>query len=314
MHILVPEHFHLKDAAISDVANTIFRTPYQINPQTKRTYLLLWKQFSDWTATRGLHFISEVSADVVKAYAFELIQKVNAGEIGSHTAQNKVASINSMMEAVYYAVHESQWESISAKALGLRPRSDKRLSPPDTLKRNVYESRLEALRSSSRPHEIAVFQISREFGFTCTEASFFDARASWPSVQKWFPAGILCTVAAWDGKKWSRRRHAPVTTSEQYLAVQFAAQAQGKRKQLMDDGKSVNDWREIDLRAATTIMGGFHEMRAAFACERFHAIAGYQAPCAGGIAPDKTEDINHRKLLAKEMGLREYESLINHIG
>lgn len=299
---------------IDKVATVIFDRSQIYKDITKRTYLPLWKEFSEWAIKRNIFRADQVSYVVVEDYAKALIRQMNNGVLGSHSVQSKIACVNSIMAVVYEKRRLPKWISISCRALGLPPRNTKRLSAPDTLERTVYQSRLSNLPSIARPHEIAVVEMCREFGFTAAEAARFDAKTDWRLVKRNFHIGEPCYVRAWDGDKGSHRRRVVLRNAEQYAVLQRCAKAQGNRKQLMDDGVSLDKWREEFMRPSVKIMGGLIDLRVAYACERFRELAGYSPPCAGGKATDKVHDDAVRSALCSELGLRNISSIISSIG
>ena len=61
-----------------------------------------------------------------------------------------------------------------------------------------------------------------------------------------------------------------------------------------------NQWRAMTKQ---TTINGFHDMRAAYACERYQAITGYPAPViTGKRQADKALDQKARTILAQELG------------
>lgn len=315
MYLNCPEKIEINSLRIADAASALYENCLHFSDITKRTNLSTWNQFSEWTANLGLLYVRDVTPDVVGAYVKELIIRENSDELNSHTVQTKVACINAIMKLLFSAESSKEWEPISARSFGLHPRSTKRNFPPDTLRRDVYQSRLDKLALSARPHELAVVEICREFGFTISEASQFDASKDWRSAKK-KPLGSIFDsyVHARDIKKGPFFRCLKITTNQQYLALERAAKAQGTRHHLMDNDKTINKWKEQDLRTASKIMGGLEELRAAYACERFSIIAGYAPPCAGGNPSDKDQDIYARRLLASELGIKNHGNLRTLIG
>jgi hypothetical protein len=62
-------------------------------------------------------------------------------------------------------------------------------------------------------------------------------------------------------------------------------------------------------------INGFHDMRAAYACERYQAITGHPAPVITGIRQaDKALDKKARILLAQELGHNRTDVVAAYIG
>src|SRR5574337_249853 len=63
-----------------------------------------------------------------------------------------------------------------------------------------------------------------------------------------------------------------------------------------------------------TMGGGLHDLRAAYACERYKALTGHAAPCAGGEIRDRERDAAARLAVAKELGHGRAEVAAEYLG
>ena len=64
-----------------------------------------------------------------------------------------------------------------------------------------------------------------------------------------------------------------------------------------------------------TSINGFHDMRAAYACERYQAITGYPAPViTGKRQADKALDKKARTILAQELAHNRTDVVAAYIG
>ena len=60
---------------------------------------------------------------------------------------------------------------------------------------------------------------------------------------------------------------------------------------------------------------GFHDMRAAYACECYQALTGFPAPVATGTRQaDKTLDTQARVLLSQQLGHNRLDVIAAYIG
>ena len=79
-------------------------------------------------------------------------------------------------------------------------------------------------------------------------------------------------------------------------------------------------WRDhayYQWRIATkdTEIKGFHDMRAAFACERYHEITGYQAPVIiGARQAPKAIDTQARLILSQMLGHNRIDVIAAYVG
>ena len=97
---------------------------------------------------------------------------------------------------------------------------------------------------------------------------------------------------------------------------------QGKDTNLIPSNKTYVQWRDhayyqwrIANQNANTEIKGFHDMRAAFACERYHEITGYPAPVITGQrqAP-KTIDTQARLILSQMLGHNRIDVIAAYVG
>ena len=122
-----------------------------------------------------------------------------------------------------------------------------------------------------------------------------------------------------DGTKGGREREVPITSEGQREALERAAQAQGDARAVMPPGENWQTWREGELRDAREVVqehtgGGLHDLRAAYACERYQALTGHAAPSAGGEITDKDRDAAARMAVAEELGHGRIDVVAEYVG
>ena len=108
-----------------------------------------------------------------------------------------------------------------------------------------------------------------------------------------------------EGTKGGRTREVPITSQRQLEALSRAAIAQGQDRSLIPASESWKGWREGTLRDAREIVkehtgGGLHDLRAAYACERYEALTGHAAPVVSGERYG--DDREAREQIAEELG------------
>ena len=105
-------------------------------------------------------------------------------------------------------------------------------------------------------------------------------------------------------------------------ALKQAKAIQGKDKNLIPSNKTYVQWRDhayyqwrIANQSANTEIKGFHDMRAAFACERYQEITGYPAPViAGQRQAPKAIDTQARLILSQMLGHNRIDVIAAYIG
>ncbi len=257
-----------------------------------------WQSFADWAKDEGVKKMENVSPELVQQYGQELAERVASGDMAPATAQNYVSAVNSVMSIAT----KGEWQSVSpTKACGIEQRSAVREDAPGSLDRAAYGRAVEAVRAEVGERAGAVVELARELGLRSKEASLLDARAALAEAQE------RGQVTISDGTKGGREREVPITSEGQIQALVRAAQAQDGARAVMPPGENWQSWREGQLRDARELVqaatgGGLHDLRAAYACERYEALTGHAAPCAGGEISDRDRDASARLAVAEELG------------
>jgi integrase len=269
-----------------------------------------WDSFVEWAKSEGLTKMEMIDREDVQRYGEELAERVQAGEMSSAYAQNLVSAVNTVMGIATGGA----WESVSpTRDCGIEERSHVREEAPAALDRDVYSRALDAVRSELGERAAAVVELAREFGLRSKEASLLDARAALREASE---RGVV-TIS--EGTKGGREREVPITSERQMEALQRAAEAQGRDSALIPASDNWKTWREGTLRDAREIVheatgGGLHDLRAAYACERYEALTGWAAPVAGGTIVDRDIDRAAREQIAEELGHGRVDIVAGYIG
>jgi site-specific recombinase XerC len=257
-----------------------------------------WAQFVDWAKEQGINRMEQIDRADVQRYGEELAERVEAGELSASYAQNLVSAVNSVMALAT----GGQWESVSpTKDCSIPERSHVREDPPGALDREAYGRALDAVREQLGERAAAVVEVCREFGLRSKEASLLDARAALREASE---RGVITVTA---GTKGGREREIPVTSERQMEALRHASQAQGRDHSMIPADQSWREWREGTLRDAREVVqehtgGGLHDLRSAYACERYQDLTGWAAPVAGGEIEDRDIDREAREVISAELG------------
>ncbi|GAB6051144.1 hypothetical protein JCM16106_19990 [Hydrogenophilus islandicus] len=269
-----------------------------------------WQQFVDWAKEQGINRMEQIDREDVQRYGEELAEKVENGELSASYAQNLVSAVNSVMSIAT----GGQWESVSpTRDCGIAERSHVRDEAPAALDREAYSRALDAVREQVGERAAAVVELARELGLRSKEASLIDARAALREAE----ARGAVTIEA--GTKGGREREVPITSERQLEALRHAAEAQGRDSSLIPSEMSWKEWREGTLRDAREIVkeetgGSLHDLRAAYACERYEALTGWAAPVAGGTIEDRDADREAREIISAELGHGRIDVVSEYIG
>lgn len=268
-----------------------------------------WAAFAQWAREQGIKIMENVTRDVVTQYGRDLAARVESGTLSAATAQNYVSAVNAVM-----SIATQKWESISpTKECGIPERSAIRADAPGALDRGTYARAVEAVRDAVGERAATVVELARELGLRSKEASLLDARAALAEARE------RGAVTISDGTKGGREREVPVLGERQLGALERAAAAQGDARAVMPPGDTWQSWRGGALRDARDLVqqhtsGGLHDLRAAYACERYEVLTGHAAPCAGGAIEDRALDAAARMAIAVELGHGRIEVVAEYVG
>jgi integrase len=216
-------------------------------------------------------------------YAGYLRQQVEQGELAIATAQNRLSSVNRTMAAL----RGDQYVKVSSpsKALGLQ-RTTVRTATPQGQDREQVKRIVEALCEYQLPRAAAIVQLARATGMRLREAILADLPRLKHEAEQYGKINIQ------DGTKGGRSgASAPRWIREDDHirdALRFA------EKVSPDDSRNLLAPNERYLDFLQGIVGpardilyknnlkGFHELRAAYACERYEQITHHPAPINGG--------------------------------
>ncbi|NMZ35049.1 MULTISPECIES: integrase domain-containing protein [Pseudomonas] len=245
-----------------------------------------WQAFVRWCRSEdgpGLNDARRIDRQTLLDYAGHLRQKVELGELAIATAQNRLSSVNRTMAAL----RGDQYVKVPSpsKALGMR-RTTVRTTAPQGQDREQVMRIVEALREHQMPRAAAIAQLARATGMRLREAILADLPRLKREAERYGKINIQ------DGTKGGRSGAlAPrwITVDDHIRdALRFA------QKVSPDDSRNLLAPNERYLDFLQGIVGpardilhknnlkGFHELRAAYACERYEQITHHPAPINGG--------------------------------
>lgn len=267
-------------------------------------------QFAAYAKENGVGRMERIDVDLVSRYGQELAERVTAGELSPAYAQNLVSAVNTVMGLVT----KGDWQSVSpTKDCHIPERSAIREEAPGALDRDAYGAAVQAVREELGDRLASVVELARDFGLRSKEASLIDARSALQEAQE------RGAVTVSEGTKGGLEREVPITSPAQLETLQRAAEAQGGDKSMIPEGQTWKGWREGELRDARDLVssytgGGLHDLRAAYACERYEALTGHAAPAAGGEIADRDADREARMEIAEELGHGRIDVVSEYVG
>ncbi len=276
---------------------------------TRATHEERWHQFVDFLAQQGMKDARDITQSVVMEYARLLKTLVNSEEMSVAYAQNRLSTVNVVLETMrkdsVMSIKPAQW---------VGQRSHVRTICPATIKPHALKTPT-GLTGQNRTSLIA--QLTRQLGLRFKEASMLDCGLALEQARSLGKVNI--TRGTKGGRGNGSDRWIPVDAKTLNL-IKKAALVQDNEKNIIPLDMSYVQWRDHaynQWRKATqeTSINGFHDMRAAYACERYQGITGCPAPVMNGKRQaSKSLDARARTILAQELGHNRIDVVAAYIG
>jgi len=255
--------------------------------------------------------------DILMRYATYVREQVDQGNVGIASAQNRLSSVNRTMAAL----RGDQYVKIPSpsKALGLQ-RLSVRSDAPQGQDRVQVRLIAQTLSERQQSRVAAIVLLARETGMRLREAILADL----PRLQR--EARQLGKVNIQDGTKGGRSGASAArwiaVTDQVRDALDRASEASPKgSRNLLAPDESYKDFMQAVVRPARDLLHehglkGFHELRAAYACERYEQLTGFSAPVNGGRGhrEDRELDQRAREQISHELGHNRIDVVSAYIG
>ncbi|MFG8601120.1 integrase domain-containing protein [Pseudomonas aeruginosa] len=279
-----------------------------------------WLAFVKWCRSEqgpGINDARQIDLKVLADYAAYLRDVVKRGDLAVSTAQNRLSSVNRTMAAL----RGDQCVKLPSpsKALGMQ-RTGIRYTVPQGQNREQIKQIVDALCRSHQQRAAAIVLMARATGMRLREAILADL------LRLSREAKVLGKINIQDGTKGGRAG----ASAPRWIAVDdhvrealgFARQVSpsGSRNLIAAHESYLSFLREIIRPARYTLhdcnLKGFHELRAAYACERYEQITQYYAPINGGkyCPVDRNLDHEARRQISYELGHGRIDVVAAYIG
>ncbi|NWA04549.1 integrase domain-containing protein [Pseudomonas gingeri] len=279
-----------------------------------------WQAFVKWCRSElgpGINDARQIDLKVLADYAAHLRDVVGRGELAVSTAQNRISSVNRTMAAL----RGDQCVKLPSpsKALVMR-RTGVRQSVPQGQDREQVKQIVDALCNHHQLRAAAIVLLARATGMRLREAILADL----PRLSR--EANDLGRINIQDGTKGGRAG----ASAPRWIAVDdhvrgalgFARQVTPARsRNLIAPDESYLTFLQEIVRPARDILHalnlkGFHELRAAYACERYEQITRHRAPINGGqcCQVDRNLDREARRQISYELGHGRIDVVAAYIG
>ena len=245
-----------------------------------------WQAFVRWCRSKdgpGFNDARKIDRQTLLDYAGHLRQQVEQGELAIATAQNRLSSVNRTLAALRGDQHVKV--PSPSNALGTQ-RTSVRCSVPQGQDREQVKRIVDVLCEHQQPRAAAIVQLARTAGMRMRETILADL----PRLQR--EAEQLGRINIQDGTKGGRSgASAPrwITVDDHIRdALRFAEKVSpDDSRNLLAPNERYLDFLQGIVGPARDILHknnlkGFHELRAAYACERYEQITHHPAPINGG--------------------------------
>ncbi len=279
---------------------------------TQAAHAARWAKFADFVKNAGPRDARDVTRDTVRSYAAELAKRVEANAMSVRYAQNLVSTVNVVLETMR---GDRQLRLSPARLVGQR--INVREIAPVSLDRQRFAAQIARLDEHGHARIATIASLARELGLRFREASLLDARHAQQGASR--TGQIKVTRGTKGGRGQDVDRRAPVGRLA-YATLIRAAAIQGDRPNLIPEGMAFREWRDHAYgiwgrAAAASELTGFHDLRAAWACERYETLSGALAPVvARERCADRELDRAARATLSQELGHGRIEIVAAYIG
>lgn len=272
-----------------------------------------WRQFVAWCRReRGIRDARKVNRRTVNAYGTHLADKVTEKSMSVSYAQNLLSSVNVVLESL----RGDRLIRIAPAAI-VGKRTHVRTQPPAGLDRQAVRQCADQLRQNGHERIASVVELARALGLRLREASMLDARAALRQARKLRAVNI--TAGTKGGRGHRVDRWAPVSKIGMGCLVR-AAKAQGTGRNLIPTDLTWKQWNTRVHHVWAAIRDDFslkklHDLRAAYACERYRTLTGSVAPViAGRRIVGRDADRAARQTIAQELGHARSDVVAAYIG
>ncbi|SMC43628.1 integrase domain-containing protein [Pseudomonas sp. URIL14HWK12:I5] len=279
-----------------------------------------WQAFVRWCRSEngpGYNDARQIDRQTLQDYAAYLRQQIQQGNLCIATAQNRLSSVNRTLAALR---GDQDVKIISpSQALG-QYRSNVRTIAPGGQDHQQVQRLLEALRSQQHDRVAAIVMLARATGMRLREAILADL----PRLHH--EAKHLGRINIQEGTKGGRSgASAPrwiLANEEINAALQMAREVSpaGSRN-LLRQTESYSSFLKRAVLPSREILHshglkGFHDLRAAYACERYARLTGHIAPVNNGKAYkiDRDSDQQARQEISTELGHNRIDVVSAYIG
>ena len=268
--------------------------------------------FENYLGLQGIRDLREVSTATVSGYAAYLKDAVADDQLALSTAVNRLSCVNVLMQA---ARGEDRCTVSPAETIGRRSRV--RVSPPLGLDASTVWSAAERASEDGDTDLAIAITVCRFAGARIREAALLDVRRAARS------AAADGVVRLTKGSKGNRAKMIPREIAVPVRLVEWLGKVgpNWPRENLVAIDQTFHNWylhaygRYGPIARSFGLHTGFHDLRSAYANDRYREITGVEAPClAGKRLASSDVDVWARRILAEELGHSRIDVVAAYVG
>lgn len=280
---------------------------YRTRPASATRHAQRFAGFADWLKGQSIRDARDITPAQINGYGRHLREQGYA----TSTIQNALSSANMALECL----RGDRRVRVSPSAIA-GTNSTVRENAPN-LDREALNRVLQFLRDAGHERAAVSLLLARELGLRMRETALADTSRLLKE------ATALGRVNITEGTKGGRGKQVDrwVPANENAVAaLRTAAQIQGDRRNLIPEGKTLKQYQQHLQNVTTTRLreaglGTRHDLRAAYACERYQQLTGHAAPCvARQRTTTKAADREAREIITQELGHGRIDVVSEYVG
>lgn len=266
-----------------------------------------FKHFTKYLQDEGIKDLKKIDQDIISKFGQGLIVAIQENQVSVAYAQNLLSTVNVVMS---HARGDNSLNVSPSRMVGNR--SHIRTQAPISIDRSKVA---DAVSRMNDPRAKVSVQLAREFGLRFKETALLNLNRAIKEASAFGRFNVQ------DGTKGGRSAARWVSVSPNQLKLlQQAKHFAGKFKNLVGKSGSFKRWQNqfstiYRESGAREHLGKFHDLRAAFACERYYNLTGKPAPVIAGkrLASYKA-DQKAREQISVLLGHQRIDVLNSYIG
>jgi integrase len=267
--------------------------------------------FSRFLEKRGVSDLADISPIHIAEYAEHILALVDRGKLEVSTAQNRLSSVNVLLEFVR---DDNDLRIRPSSVVGKRSRS--RTCPPQGYDSEVVESLCDEIEFHGFWRVAGLVRLCRYFGLRIREASLLVISEA--ADQAMTEGSIHLSLGAKGGRSRRKPRCIPASPAG-IRALVGLSERLPIGTNLIPRTKTFYQWNNHVhriyriYRDTQSLTGGPHELRTSYACDRYREISGRDAPVITS-ARNESCDREARLTIALELGHRRASVVSAYIG